>query len=244
MPALMSRETLTALAVVVVALGGTLLGYRVWADHTAAEELAAREERQAARHAEEAAALAELREESAEAMPEMLAGVALGQSVDEVRRARPGGALSPSTSRSDPGLSLFEEHLPNGAEIMYGFDADDGTLVQVQVLSLLPTLEGLTPHLAAMNERYGSPTGIWDCPLTGNLPTRRFTWRRSHTTIADVMLIYGERISLTLYIATSDAMGLSLRRSHCVPTPADQLDQFPTASPEQVQRAVQEEDAP
>lgn len=240
----MSRETLTALAVVVLVVGGAILGYGLWADHQAAAEQAARDARHAAREAQEAAELAELREESADAMPEMLEGIALGQSADEVRRARPPRALSPSTSHSDPDLQLFEEHLPNGAEIMYGFDADDGTLVQVQVLSLLPTLDGLVPHLAAMNERYGSPTGIWDCPMTGGLPTRRFTWRRSHTTIADVMLIYGGRISLTLYISTSDAMGVSLRRSGCHPTPADQLDQFPTASPEEVQHAAQEEDAP
>jgi hypothetical protein len=240
----MSRETLTALAVVVILLGGGILAFNVWTDHEAAIAEAERDARRAEREAEAEAARAELREESADAMPELLEGVALGQTVDEVRRARPPRALAPSTSRSDPDLSLFEEHLPNGAEIMYGFDADDGTLVQVQVLSLLPTLEGLTPHLAAMHERYGAPTGIWDCPRTGDMPTRRFTWRRSHTTIADVMLIYGNRISLTLYIATSDAMGVSLRRSGCHPTPPDQLDQFPTASPEQVQQAAQEEDQP
>ena len=240
----MSRETLTALAVVVLVLGGALGGYALWANHVASEEQAARDARHAEREAREADERAELREESAAAMPEMLSGVALGQSVEEVRRARPPRALAPSTSRSDPNLRLFEEHLPNGAEVMYGFDADDGSLQQVQILSLIPTLDGLSPHLAAMNERYGSPTGIWDCPRTGDLPTRRFTWRRSHTTIADVMLIYGDRISLTLYIATSDAMGLSLRRSHCHPTPADQLDQFPTASPEQVQHAADDEGAP
>lgn len=240
----MSRETLTALAVVVVVLGGAVLGYGIWSDRQATAEEAAREARRAAREARAEEARNELREESAAAMPDLLEGVALGQSADEVRSARPPRALAPSTSHSDPGLSLYEEHLPNGAEIMYGFDAEDGTLVQVQVLSLLPTVDALAPHLAAMNERYGSPTGIWDCPLTGDLPTRRFTWRRSHTTIADVMLIYGDRVSLTLYISTSDAMGLSLRRSHCQPTPADQIDHFPTARPEQVQHAAQEEEAP
>jgi hypothetical protein len=238
----MSRETLTALAVVVVVLGGGVGAYRLYSDHEEALAAEEREARRAAREAEEAAALAELREESAGAMPEMLAGIALGQTVEEVRAARPPNAVRVSTSRSDPNLRLFEEHLPNGAEIMYGFDLATRTLAQVQVLSLLPTLDGLTPHLAAMNERYGSPTGIWDCPRTGDLPTRRFTWRRSHTTIADVMLIYGDRISLTLYIATSDAMGVSLQRSGCHPASVEDLDRFPTASPERVQAAAQEEE--
>ena len=240
----MSRETLTALAVVVLVLAGSLVGYTAWVDREAAAEDAARDARRAAREARDEALRQELREESAGVMPEMLQGVALGQTAGEVRAVRPPRAVAPSTSHSDPNLSLLEEHLPNGAEIMYGFDTADGTLVQVQVLSLLEGLDGLVPHLAAMNERYGPPTGIWDCPRTGDMPTRRFTWRRSHTAIADVMLIYGERVSLTLYISTADAMGVSLRRSQCHPTPEGELDHFPTASAQQVQQAAQEEDQP
>ena len=130
----MSRETLTALAIVALVFGGGIAGYSLWTASEAREEEAAREARREAREAEESEARAELREESAGVMPEMLEGVALGETVEEVRSARPRGAVAPSTSRSDPELMLLEEHLPNGAEVMYGFNRGDGRLAQVQFL--------------------------------------------------------------------------------------------------------------
>ena len=130
--------------------------------------------------------------------------------------------------------------LPNGARVMYGLDDDSDRLVQVQILSLVPSVQAIAPHLAAMHERYGPPTGIWDCEPEGGLPTRRFSWRRERVAIADVLLVYGDRVSITLYVTTPERMGASIYRSSCRPTPTDQVERFPTASPEQVQAAQAE----
>jgi hypothetical protein len=223
-----------------VAIAGGVWGWSAWID---AEERAA-EERREARRAERMAQAEErvgrLIAESGELMPDVVRGVALGMLLDEVRRARaPRITESSSGGRRGGGLLMYEERLANGGQVMYGFDRPSQRLVQVQVLSLLPSTDAVAPHLAAMNERYGTPTGIWDCPTTGGVPTRRFTWRRSYTTVSDVFLIYGERVSLTLYIATSEQIGHSLAMASCVPVTQDRIAEFPMATPEQMQQAAQ-----
>lgn len=215
-------------AVLAAATGG---GY-AWSVHRDDLALRARSERREARERERQERIARVREESARQMPDVVEGVALGMGLDEVRRVRR-GALSPSARRSGE-LRVHIEHLSNGAQVVYGFAPQDDVLVQVQVLSLLPSIEAIAPHLAAMNERYGRPSGIWDCPTTGGVPTRRFTWRGSHVTVSDVFLLYGDRVSLTLYIATSAQIGDSLRMAGCAPVPPDRIDRFPRASAEQM----------
>ena len=106
-------------------------------------------------------------------------------------------------------------------------------------LSLLPGTEAIAPHLTAMNEQYGRPTGIWDCPDTGGVPTRRFTWRHSETTIADVFLIYRGRVSVTLYIAPSSTIGASLQRAQCRPAAPDAIATFPVTTEEQMAASQQ-----
>jgi hypothetical protein len=229
-----SRNVAVALAV----LGVLGLGAFMWWQDTEAERArVAREERE---EREQAARLERQREESRSLMPEPLSDVALGMTLEEVRAT--GHHLEPTARGAPEGLRLvmYEERLPNGAQMMFGFSEDTGHLQQVQVMSLLPRLEAIALHLQAMNERYGTPSGAWDCPNTQGLPTRRFTWRHAQTAIADVFLVYNNRASVTLYIATPDTIGRSLRMSSCVPVPRERLDQFPTATPEQIQRAVEE----
>jgi hypothetical protein len=99
------------------------------------------------------------------------------------------------------------------------------------VLSVLPSVEAFTAHFTAMLDTYGQPTGAWDCPDTGGVPTRRFTWRRARTTLADIFLLYGERISVTLYIAPTEVIGASLARSNCQPVQSyEQLLTFPATT--------------
>jgi hypothetical protein len=232
-----NRRHWLGLLAIAIAVGGALGG---WYASRKAERVsvdAAREERRHAQRERAEAWLARLTEESAALMPEPLRGIALGMSLDEVRRAR-ARRLIPSTQRGETTLLVFEEQLSNGGRVMYGFDPTSQRLVQVQVLSLLPTLDAIAPHLRAMHERYGRPTGIWDCPSTGGVPTRRFTWRGSTTTVSDVFLVYGNRVSLTLYIATSDQIGRSLAMAHCEPVPPHRIDAFPIATPEQIRRAA------
>jgi hypothetical protein len=77
---------------------------------------------------------------------------------------------------------------------------------------------------------YGIPSGIWDCPRTGDVPTRRFTWRRAETAVSDVFLIAPNgRVSLTLYVTTSERTAYSLARSGCQPVAPDAVDTFPVS---------------
>lgn len=239
----MSRETWMPLAIV-VGVAIALAGAWSW---MGAQREEARESEHAARVREqeeaEAHEVEEMRSESAALVGDVLPGVELGTNIDAVRAARPTGAVAPSTSHTDPGFELYEEELANGAQVMYAFDATSHGLERVQILSQLDSVEGIVPHLTAMHDRYGAPTGIWDCRDAGGIATRRFTWRRSHTALADILLVYGGRVSVTLYATTNEQMAQSIRRSGCVPTPRDQIEQLPTSSPEQIQRVQQEEEA-
>lgn len=234
----MTSRGYLAFLVVLLAIGGGVWGWSAWieAEEQAAEDARALRREERMRDAE--ALVGRLIEESGELMPDVVEGVALGITLEEARHAR-GPEMRPSTGDRGAPLQMYEERMPNGGQVMYGFDPTSQRLVQVQILSLLPSTDAIAPHLAAMNERYGTPTGIWDCPTTGGVPTRRFTWRRSQTTISDVFLIYGGRVSLTLYIATSDQIGRSLQMARCTPVPRDRIAEFPGATPEQMQRAAQ-----
>lgn len=207
-----------------------------WTEREADRARAEAEARAAARAEREERREERLREESRRLMPDLLEGIYLGIPLAEARRARP--RMTPQIDNSSPELAnrvVFEERFPNGARAVYVFERETNRLERIQVLSLLPNVEALAPHLAAMNEQYGSPTGVWDCPQTGNVPTRRFTWRHGETTIADIFLIYGDRVSVTLYIAPSDVMAQSLRRSACRPVESrEDLERFPVATPEQL----------
>jgi hypothetical protein len=190
-----------------------------------------------ARHATEQRAQAErligrVREESTALIPPMLRGVQLGMSERELVAVRP--AAAPDPRNRDAELLFRTEDLPNGASVVYGLDRRSLRVVQLQVLSLLPSADALGPHLISMNETYGRPTGYWDCPDTGGVPTRRFTWRKSTLTVMDVFLIYRGRVSLTLYLAPTESIGRSLQRSQCRPVPAAELDRFPAATDEQM----------
>ena len=218
-------------------LGGAF-GVRAWLEHRDAQQRAAEQAEREAEEAREERRLTRLRRESEELIPELLEGVYLGMPLDRARAARPQMAPDLSTRNPEPDTIVFEERFPNGARAVYVFAEPDDALERVQVLSLLPSLSAVAPHLAAMNAQYGSPSGIWDCPQTGGVPTRRFTWRHGETTVSDIFLVAGERVSVTLYIAPSDVIGRSLAMAACRPVrdPA-QLERFPVATPEQMNAA-------
>jgi len=229
------KPTIVALVVVALLAGGAFAAWRWHEQEEAAEVDRARraaEQRERDQLARNIELVARLQRESAGLMPPGLGPVALGMHRDEVRRLR--RAMEPGRTQGDPDKIFFEEQLPNGASVMYGFQKRGLRLTQIQVLSLLPNVEALGPHLVAMNETYGSPTGVWDCPDAEGVPTRRFTWRRSLVTVADVFLIFRGRISVTFYLAPSEVIGASLQRARCTPVPRDRIGEFPIATDEQM----------
>jgi hypothetical protein len=235
----MSRRGLQWTAVAVAVLAVVAGGWWVWREEQRAETTARAQAAQAAAEEREQAReerLERLREESGALMPEVLEGLYLGMPLSEARRLRP--AMAPNPTAEDPAephLTVLGERLENGGRAVYAFERESQRLQRVQILSLLPDVRAIAPHLTAMNERYGSPTGVWNCPNTGGVPTRRFTWRHGNTTVSDVFLVYGGRVSVTLYVAPTPVIGLSLRRAGCRPVQSrDELERFPQASPDQL----------
>lgn len=224
-----------AVAILLLA-GGLFYSYqRDQESQAEARSLAREAERQEAEEQREAA-WTRIQEESGNLIPAMINGVRLGQTLAQVRTHRPQLGLQEIEQQglNEPGMQMFEEDLPNGGRAVYAFERATGRLQRLQMLSLLPTPEAIGPHLAAMNDQYGAPTGIWDCPQTGGVPTRRFTWRHGETTVSDIFLVYGGRVSVTLYIAPNPIILRSLRMAACQPIQSDQIANFPVTSPEQL----------
>lgn len=233
----MSRRVIGWLLGACVILGA-VVGVRAWRQHQV-DEASQRAERAEAREERDEARRGRLQRESQALMPDVLEGVYLGMPLDEARQARP--ALAPELSNRNPEPEttvIFEESFPNGARAVYVFERATDRLQRVQVLSLLPSVNAVAPHLAAMNAQYGTPTGIYDCPRTGGVPTRRFTWQHGEITVADVFLVAGSRVSVTLYIAPNGIIERSLRTAACRPVQSrSQLETFPAASREQLEAA-------
>jgi hypothetical protein len=209
-----------------------------WVQHRADEEIA-RHEREtreaAARVRREEQRWVGVRRESAALVPDMLRGVVLGMTTQELLQVRPRAARNRNQAQIEPGLIALEENLANGARVVYAFRQANDRLERIQVLSLLPGMSAIGPHLEAMNVTYGAPTGMWNCPDTGGVPTRRFTWRRTYSTLADIFLVYGDRVSLTLYVAPNNVIQHSLQRASCRPVRSrEEAAEFPVASPEQM----------
>lgn len=175
-------------------------------------------------------------EESRDLVPRMIEGIELGMGLLQAQQRRPGIERNGVAQNPDePNMRFFEERLPNGARVVYGFERESQRLQRIQVLSMLPSPEAIGPHLQAMNDQYGTPTGIWDCPNTGGVHTRRFTWRHGQTTVSDVFLVYGGRVSVTLYIAPTGIIHRSLRMAGCrAVRDAEEASTFPVTSPEQM----------
>ncbi len=224
-----NRGPLAAVVIAVCAL--FTMGVMMWVrDREAkAEAAAAAQRRDARRIARENDQARELHTDSIALMPPMLGGVFLGMTEAELRGVR--ASIAPDARGNEPDLRFMSETMENGAQVVYGLERERGTLVQIQVLSLLPSIEMLRGHLASMNEEYGIPQGVFDCN-SGDTPTRRFTWTHGRAAIADVFLVYGDRVSITLYIADTTWITGSLLRSDCSPVPRERIAEFPRADPE------------
>ena len=215
----MRSTTLVPLLIVLGAVIALVGGVWAWDEVQASEESAQweahRAEQEARREAREEQWFEQAGDESTRVLPPLLGDARLGMTVAQLEEARP--EVERTDDRTDAEKFWLEERFAIGAQAMYGFDTDSNRLVQVQILSLLPGPEAVGPHLQAMHDTYGVPTGVWDCPDTEGVPTRRFTWRRGVTTVMDVFLASTGPISQTLYIASSEVIGRSLQMSQCRP---------------------------
>ncbi len=229
----MKRIVIVGGAVVGI-LAGTAFAVRSWLSAQEAKDVEvvqqARVREEQAQRSRDLDIVRAVRNESETLMPEQLRGLQLGMSRDELTRLRPKVRSSPVR---DPKRLYIEEQLENGAQVMYGLDPVSGGLIQVQILSLLPNTAAITPHLGAMSEKYGRPTGVWDCAQTDEtLPMRRFTWRKRIAGVMEALLIFRDQVSTTLYIAPNEVLAESLQDGRCSPTPRDRVDNFPVTTEE------------
>ncbi|MDP3275392.1 MAG: hypothetical protein Q8Q09_09375 [Deltaproteobacteria bacterium] len=174
-----------------------------------------------------AAALQQMGEVSQRLMPEGFESLFIGMTLDALRQARTRVRHDTRGERAD-GLQIWDEDDPSGARVVY-LVTTSNLLAQVQFLSRLESTEELGPHFAALQHRYGSPTGIWDCPESADSsPLRRFTWRREGASVMEAVMIYNQRVALTLVISPTDDVGAALRRSQCTPVQSpEQIARFP-----------------
>ena len=175
-----------------------------------------------------ASALQSIGEASQRLLPEGYTGIFLGMQLRDLRQVR--RAIQRSNTQRERGEVWEEDDAESGARVVYVL-TESGLLSQVQFMSQLENVEQLAPHFTALQRRYGSPTGIWDCPETEQTPPmRRFTWRREGASLMEAVLIHGNTISITLMVSPTEDIGAALQRSQCSPVQnAQQLASFPVA---------------
>jgi len=168
------------------------------------------------------------RRESPNVLPEPLAGAEIGMRERELRAARP--SAQTDTAQRSAAQKWLLEHLASGSVALYGFNDDHLALIQVQS-QIDP--RGVGPHLTAMREEYGAPSGVYRCAPVGGIGTLRFVWRKSHLSVQDIFLFHTGGVAVNLYVAPTDTIATSLQMSQCRPirSRAD-LEDLPIATPE------------
>lgn len=228
----MTRNLLTA-SLVIVALVGALAAVVTRIEHTSDSARTNSEERTGSTHVVHSAveALRLIAESSQRLMPPGYENVYLSMPLEALRRVRPRVHRDTSAPAPDNGREVWEEDDPSGARVIYLIGSRSRLLDQVQFASRVDSAEELRAHFDAMQDRYGTPTGIWDCPETPeSSPMRRFTWRRQGASVMEAVLIYQENIALTLVVAPNEDIARALQRSQCQPVRGrEAIANFPVA---------------
>jgi hypothetical protein len=164
--------------------------------------------------------------ESMSLLAPSLTDVYLGMTQPELQATRPRAARQ--RKADEPQLFMLDEALSATERALYGIDMGNLQLAKVQIASRLSSVEEVAPRIALMQSRYGSPTGIYDCPaVPGQLPTRRFLFQRSALGVIDSYLMLGDQIAVTLYVAPMPMLQQSLTVARCAPAAKEALARFP-----------------
>ena len=216
------------LAAVAVAVIGTLAVFGILdtQEERRQEELREQRREELARRSDERSEA--MIRESGNIMPAPLEGAAIGMRERELREARPHAQTDP-TPRAAAQKWLLER-LTSGSVALFGFNEDRLALIQVQS-QIDP--RGVGPHLTAMREQYGRPSGVYRCAPAGGIGTLRFVWRKSHLSVQDIFLFHTGGVAVNLYIAPTDTVGTSLQMSQCRPIRSRaELEDLPIATPD------------
>lgn len=170
---------------------------------------------------------------SKELLRPFLSGVSLGMDMHEVLAARP--RLKRHVEADRENLKVFQEALPPDGQALYFFASDYagiGGLARVQIAKSLSGLEAVAARVEMMANRFGPPTGVWDCPSrAGQLATRRYTYGRGAASAMDAYVLIAERASATFYVAARAQIRRSIAEAGCVSTPPERAARFPVAVP-------------
>lgn len=170
---------------------------------------------------------------SKELLGRELPGLMLELAPDEVLKVRHGLRRKPEADRE--GLKVFHEPLDRARSVLYFFRGEQGAsgrLERVQIASSFKGLDRVAERVQATIAHLGSPDGVWDCPgVSGQLPTRRYAYRRGAVSALDVYALIGEQAAVTYYVAATSQIRASLRDAGCVPTPPERATRFPVAVP-------------
>lgn len=164
-----------------------------------------------------------------EALPASLRNIVLGMPASALRTQRP--RAQPSSAISEPGMFAYEETLAPSEQAIFFFDDATRKLARLQAAARLAGVESIEPRLRALERALGPASGVWNCPSTSGLPTRRFSWFRGDWGLMDAYLIAGEQVAATRYVAPRAALQASLATQRCAAVPPGALRHFPVAAP-------------
>jgi hypothetical protein len=180
-----------------------------------------------------AAADPALGEASRELLAADLPGVKLGMSLPDVLSVR--SRLKRRTEADREQLKVFMEPLPDKRYALYFFGGDQGgigPLMRVQVATTVHGLEAIVARVLDTQKRLGPAGRVWDCPASaGQLPTRRYSYRRGVASALDVYVLVDEEAAATYYVSSTRQIAASIKEAGCIDTPLERANKFPLASP-------------
>jgi hypothetical protein len=170
---------------------------------------------------------------SQELLRQDLPGFSLDLSFQDALRLR--SLMRRYTEGDRDGIKAFQESLDKTTTAFYFFAGETGgigLLLRVQVASNVKGMEAVAERVKQRLARLGPPSGVWDCPaLPGQVPTRRYSFKRGPASAVEVYALVGEQAAITYYVSSTPQIRNSLKEAGCTPTPPEAAARFPVAVP-------------